>query len=230
VKRWLLFALAVVLVLAGSALWLLRYYETEQQALYAPMPLAAGKEFTIAPGTSFRRVAADMAAEGWIESARFLEIHVRIEKVSTAVKAGTYAVAPGMSAMEALALFVSGREIQYPFTIVEGWTFRDLQAALGRDSRLRQTVSGLDGAAVMAALGRGDRHPEGMFLADTYLYGPGASDQDVLARALAAMDRALSKEWEQRAADLPLKESARSSRVCSFNACAVACSCRRTRR
>ena len=204
-KRWLFLALAMMLLLAGSALWLVQIYETKKNALYAAMPLTTENEFTITPGTSFRRIAVDMAALDWVESARFLELHARLEGLATSVKAGTYAVTPGMSAMEAIALFVSGREIQYPFTIVEGWTFRDLRAALGRDSRLRQTLTGLDATAVMAALEKGDRHPEGMFLADTYLYGPGASDRDVLARALAAMERALATGWEKRAKDLPLK-------------------------
>lgn len=199
----------VLLVLVGAlgAVWVARSYERELQALRAPMPLSDQIEFRIAPGSSFTEVAAQMTQRGLVRSPRFYAWYARSDGKATAVKAGTYALAPGMSALDALDLFVAGREVQYRFTIVEGWSFAELRAALERSMRLEQTLQGLDEAQVMARLDRPDRHPEGMFLADTYLFSPGSSDVTVLRRALAALESALERAWQTRAPDLPLDDA-----------------------
>jgi len=193
-------------LLGAGALWLAARYQAEEAALAAPMPIEHRSEFTVESGASFARVARQMHERGWIDSPRFLAWYARWQGKARAVKAGTYALAPGMSALDALERFVSGREVQYPFTIVEGWTFRDLRAALAREERLLQTLGGRDGEAVMAALGEPGRHPEGMFLADTYLFAPGTTDLELLARARRALERALAEQWAQRAPELPLEE------------------------
>jgi len=200
--------LAVLLVaLAVTGLWATWAYQTHERALYAPMPLEDATLFAVQPGASFSRVARNMAAQGWVSSARFLAWYARAEGKAKAVKAGTYELHPGMSAVDALDLFVSGKEVQYPFTIVEGWTFRELRDALARSTHLGQTLGGRDDGQVMAALGQDGRHPEGMFLADTYLFPPGTKDIDLLARAHDALQRALASGWADRAPELPLDES-----------------------
>jgi UPF0755 protein len=57
----------------------------------------------------------------------------------------------------------------------------------------------------MAQLGAAGRNPEGLFFPDTYLFGKGASDLDILRRAYKAMDRQLQAVWQQRAPDLPYR-------------------------
>ena len=199
----------VLLALLGAAcvVGLDALYERAQQALAVAMPLAEEREFTIAPGSSFARVADEMAREDLVSSPRFFAWYARYLGKATLVKAGTYALSPGMSALDALDLFVSGREVQYRFTIVEGWTFVDLRAALARSPRLVQTLQALDAAQVMAEVGRPGLHPEGMFLADTYLFAPGSSDAALLHRALAALEATLDGAWQSRAADLPLEDA-----------------------
>lgn len=199
----------VLLLLLGAlcAVWLTRTYEREVQLLLAPMELRDEIEFRIEPGSSFTQVATQMAQRGLVPSARFYAWYARIDGKATAVKAGTYALAPGMSPLDALDLFVSGREVQYRFTIVEGWSFAELRAALERSPRLKQTLPGMDDAQVMAHMDRPERHPEGMFLADTYLFAPGSSDAVLLRRALTALESTLERAWQARAPDLPLADA-----------------------
>lgn len=197
--------LLLLLLGALGATWLKQAYDREEQALVGAMALSDEIEFTIAPGSSFTRVAEEMAQRRLVASPRFFSWYARSAGKANAVKAGTYALTPGMSALDALNVFVAGKEVQYRFTIVEGWSFADLRTALERSPRLQQTLQGLDAAQVMARLGRPELHPEGMFLADTYLFAPGSSDAAVLRRALTAQESAVEAAWQGRAEDLPLE-------------------------
>ena len=118
---------------------------------------------------------------------------------------GEYALAPGTTPRELLTAMREGRVINHRFTIVEGWNIRELRAALAKAKPLEQEGAELDDAALMARLGHAGQHPEGRFLPETYLYTRGDSDLDVLARAHAAMAKALAAAWESREADSVLK-------------------------
>jgi len=98
-----------------------------------------------------------------------------------------------------------GQVIRYRFTLVEGWTMRELRAALARATPLVHSIDTLDDAALMARLGRTGVHPEGRFLPETYVYVHGETDLDLLRRAADALDRALAEIWDARAPELPLR-------------------------
>lgn len=195
----------VAVALAVVVIVLARRYELEERSIAAAMPLSAAIEFHIPSGTSMGGVARDLAARGLVDSPRFFTWYARSSGKAAQIKAGTYRLEPGMSAVAALDQFVLGREVQYPFTIVEGWSYRDLRAALRNASFLEQTLEGVDGAEVMRILGRPDVHPEGMFFADTYHVSPGTSDRAMLRRALRTLEQRLEAAWAERAPDLPLQ-------------------------
>jgi UPF0755 protein len=120
------------------------------------------------------------------------------------IKAGEYAIAPGTTPRGLLALFESGAVVQHSVTIVEGWTFRDLRRALEKQPHLDNTLAGQDDAAVMAALGENGTHPEGLFFPDTYLFGKGTTDLEILRQARGRMRRELDAAWGARADGLPI--------------------------
>jgi UPF0755 protein len=103
-----------------------------------------------------------------------------------------------------LRLLESGAVVRHSLTVVEGWTFRDLRRALEGNAWLDNTLAGRDDADVMAVLGEGDRHPEGLFFPDTYVFGKGTSDVEILRQARARMQRELDAAWAARAEGLPL--------------------------
>ena len=127
------------------------------------------------------------------------------EGVVTRLQVGEYAIGHGLTPLALLKKLESGKVIQHRFTIVEGWSFRELRLALSKEVALIQTVPGLPDAELMQQLGSGGLHPEGQFLPETYNFTKGASDLDVLKRAHLAMRNALETEWEAREAELPLK-------------------------
>jgi UPF0755 protein len=125
--------------------------------------------------------------------------------VDTRLKVGEYRLEPALTPRRLLDMLARGEVVQYRFTLVEGWSFRELRAALARNPDLEQTIVGIEDAEVMRRLGAGAEHPEGRFLPETYQFTRGTSDLDLLARARTDMQQALEKVWSARAADVPLE-------------------------
>ncbi|MGB4927828.1 MAG: endolytic transglycosylase MltG [Giesbergeria sp.] len=187
--------LLLVLALAGAAWWW----------LHAPLPMGeAAIELAIEPGTSPRGVARDVQAAGVRTDARLLYWWFRLSGQSRLIKAGNYEIAPGSTPLGLLDKLVRGDETLRALTLVEGWNFRQVRAALA-SAELKPDSAALGEAALMERLGRTGVAAEGRFFPDTYTYAKGASDLTVLRRALHAMDRQLAAAWEQRATDTPLK-------------------------
>jgi UPF0755 protein len=95
--------------------------------------------------------------------------------------------------------------MQAELRIIEGWTFGQLRASLDASLFLRHDTEGLSDAELLSRVGAAERHPEGLFFPDTYLFARGSSDLAVLRRAYRAMQRHLAEEWAQRSADVPFK-------------------------
>lgn len=195
-----LLALAAAALLATSAAyvvisrWLDRPLDTGTTAVTVEIPR----------GQPFAVTAEKLASRGLLDHPDWLTGYARITGADARVRAGEYEVPAGTTPRGLLRLFESGAVIQHPVTIVEGWTFRDLRRALERETDLVQTLAGQDDTGVMAALGEPDAHPEGLFFPDTYLFGRGTTDLEILRRARARMQRELEAAWGRRAEDLPL--------------------------
>ncbi len=118
--------------------------------------------------------------------------------------AGEYALEAGLTPRGLLRKMAAGEVIQHRFTIVDGWTFAQLRAALSQDNGLAQTLADLSDSDIMRRLGDADTPPEGEFLPETYSYIKGMSDLDILRRAHEAMRKTLDKFWAERAPQTPL--------------------------
>ncbi len=202
-----LYKLLAVLILAGSitTAWLsMDYQNFATSSLHLP---DGAEAYTIAPGSSLRQIAADLAQRGIIDKPYLFVLTAYLSGHPHSIKAGEYALLPGMHPSDLLELFASGKVIQHAFTIVEGWTFRELRSALAQDKVLLQTLTGVEDAALMARLGRPGVMPEGWFRPDTYHYPRGTTDVEFLRRALDAMQKHLDMEWSQRASDLPYRDA-----------------------
>jgi UPF0755 protein len=125
-------------------------------------------------------------------------------RVAGKLQVGEYAVGAGLSPRELLRRIARGEVVQRKFTIIEGWSFRDLRRALAADPQLGHPDAPPTDAALMSALGRAGQHPEGRFLPETYVYTRGTDELALLDRAAKAMDVALAEAWEGRQKDLPL--------------------------
>ena len=191
--------LATLLFVAGAAY--VRHW------LATPLPVGAEPvTVEIRPGQTLTAVARGMAASNLIEHPRLLSLYGRLTGDDSRIHAGEYLVEPGTTPQTLLRLFVSGAVVQHSVTIVEGWTFRELRKALADEPALAHETGGLGDAEVMSLLGEAGRHPEGLFFPDTYLFGKGTSDIEVLRQARDRMRKELAAAWGQRHENLPLQD------------------------
>jgi UPF0755 protein len=103
-----------------------------------------------------------------------------------------------------MAKLTQGDVTQFSIAIVEGWTVRDLKAALNSDAKIVKRVIDLPDAELMRSIGATETAPEGLFFPDTYFFAGGSSDAALLARAYRVMQARLDAAWAARASDLPL--------------------------
>jgi UPF0755 protein len=121
------------------------------------------------------------------------------------IKAGSYELTPGTTPRKLLSMLVRGDQALKSVTLVEGWTFNQVRAALQKAEQLSPDTLGLAPEIIMEKLGKPGVHPEGRFFPDTYTYAKGSSDLAVLKRAARAMDKRLDAAWALRNSDTPLK-------------------------
>ncbi len=201
--RPLIWTLNAAILLVGCALIA---WGDVTSFLHRPMSSAhAAFQYTVKPGTSIRRIGRELHARGVLQHPLYWELYARVSGVAKRVKTGEYRIDPRQSPSRLLTQLTEGRVIQYGFTLIEGWTFKQLRAALAADPILLKTLEGMSDAQIMTALGAEGEHPEGWFLPDTYYFPRGTSDLDFLGRAHRAMQERLASEWATRAPDLPLK-------------------------
>lgn len=174
--------------------------------LYQPLSFTSTIEYSLKPGTSMRRLAGQLQEKKIIDCPLYFEWYARITGLDQKIQAGEYTLQPGLSAVEILALMHRGEVRQYSFTVIEGWTFKQLRAALANAEAIEHRLPADAGdAEVMTILGYAGQHPEGRFYPDTYLFPRGMSDIDFLKRAYKEMAVILEREWQQRDSGLPLK-------------------------
>ncbi|HSV36383.1 MAG TPA: endolytic transglycosylase MltG [Ramlibacter sp.] len=187
-----LLASLAVLGAGGWALWW----------VYQPLQLSAPSvDLSIEAGTLPRGVAQAVKDAGVSVNSDLLYLWFRISGQDRLIKAGSYELESGITPHRLLAKLARGEESLRAITLVEGWNFRQLRAALLKDDVLRPDTQGLADEAVMSLLGRPGQHPEGRFFPDTYTFAKGSSDVAVLRRALRAMDKRLAAAWALKAPD-----------------------------
>jgi len=177
-----------------------------QRFVGAPLVVTAQTpSVDVAKGSNLRDVVGQLR-EQHVTSTGPLYWRVLAEQLRVAgrLHAGEYALTAGMTPRDLLLNMAAGKVLQRNFTIVDGWSFRDLRQALAKADRLRQDGASLDDAVLMAKIGADGEMPEGRFLPETYAYVKGDSDLDILRRAHAAMAKTLDTMWAQRDKDLPL--------------------------
>ena len=194
---------AVFLMVSAVAGW---YVFEQRRALDAPLDVPQGGFGYVLPaGASLNGVAQDLAASGLLANPRSLIVYARWHGRAGGIKAGEYRIEADTTAITLLDQLIAGRVVQHTLTVVEGWTFEQMMAAIAADDRLQHTLTGLPGDAVMARLGLAGQHPEGRFFADTYHFPRGTNDVAFLRRAHAAMADYLAAAWPGRQSDLPLR-------------------------
>jgi UPF0755 protein len=95
-SNFLTIAILLLVALAGAVAWGQRQYT-------GPGPLAEAICLRVAPGSSFRGVAAELKDRGAVSSGYILKVGADYAGLSSELKAGSYLVQPGASMQEIVA-------------------------------------------------------------------------------------------------------------------------------
>ena len=197
--RVLLIAVVLILMAAVAAAGLWRFIER-------PLPMRDDRVQIVVPqgasartiGESLRAAGVDLQVDLFVAAARFGEATKRL-------RAGRYEFTRGMRLADVIDRLRRGETLMERLTIVEGWTFRDMRAALAAHPFLRADSRSMDDRQLLSALGIDAAHPEGLFAPDTYVFDAGSSDLDILRQAHRTQQARLARAWEERTENLPLK-------------------------
>ncbi len=194
VRLFLALVFLALLAAAGYATW---YLSTPVQIAALPV------EFEIPVGSGLRTAVRRMGQAGIGLRPLQFELLARAMGREPEIKAGFYQVTTAATPLELLDKLARGEVMQAELQVIEGATFGQLRAALDASPVLRHDTAGLNDAELLKRLGASERHPEGLFFPDTYVFARGASDLAVLRLAYRVMQARLAQEWAQRATDVP---------------------------
>lgn len=196
---WLLGLAAAALLAALLGIW--------QTARYLGTPLnlpAGGTTLEVRPGTAFGRICTKLAEQGLLDHPQILRLYGRLSGKAQGVHAGEYQLEPGLTPAGLIDKLVAGDVRLYSFTIVEGWSYRELLDSLTAHPAVEATLDEDGWAGLLDTLGAPYDHPEGLFLPETYRFPKHTRDTEILRQAFSLMQKALAEAWADRDPGLPL--------------------------
>ena len=195
IKFLIVIGLIVSIILSGVFYW----------RISSPLELKSEQlDFNIAPGSSMRAAAREIAASGVMLEPWIFIFLGKVLRVESSIKAGSYEIARGITSLELMSKLTRGDVTQTEIVFIEGWSFRQMRERLDTHPDIRHDTKALSDREIMHLIGVVQGTAEGQFFPDTYLFAKQSSDVAVLTRAYRAMQRHLSREWTARASGLPL--------------------------
>ena len=197
VFRWLLLALISVILCTSVAYCAVKNYLETPIGLNQPMIIM------IEPGRSLTQVTRRLEQEGVLRWPRVLVLWARWQGIDRSMRTGEYELTPGLTPVSLLSLLMSGRNVQYPVTLVEGWTARQALEHLWAQEAVDVTLRDKTDEELLVLLQSPFPALEGTLFPDTYFYTRGATDEAILRRAHLRLRDVLESEWRQQAQNLP---------------------------
>lgn len=203
IRRFLTLVLVLAGLLAADGAW----------QLHRGMSIPQGAVHEVIAGSAFNANLAELSARGYFANGRqrwYLAAYVRWRHADSLIKAGEYALAPGMSPLDMLALWQSGKAILHELRLIEGWRFSQAWEVIRASPDLVHTLDDDSAARFLEKLNHGDVAAEGRLFPDTYRFPKGTSDLAFLKTANVALEKILEAEWAGRASGLPYEDPAQA--------------------
>jgi UPF0755 protein len=157
-------------------------------ALARPGPLPATRAIVV-PHGSTAQVADALAADGVLARADLFRAAAWSTREDGTLHAAEFAFPAHASIHKVLEILRTAHPVEHHLTVPEGLTAQQIVALLARADAMTREVRTI---------------PEGSVMPQTYDYEYGADRAALVARAQAAMEKALAAAWADRAPGLPL--------------------------
>ena len=165
------------------------------------------RQFNVGQGKSFKAVAEQFARTGLISESWSFIVLARGLGVAGDIKAGSYEVAERVTPQHLLDKIVRGEFTQAEIRFTEGWTFVQIREVLNQHPAVKHESTALTDAEILERIGSNEKSLEGWIFPDTYRFSAGTSDLTLLRQAYQKMQMTLTAHWEQRAKNLPLRNT-----------------------
>ncbi|MGV8899335.1 MAG: endolytic transglycosylase MltG [Burkholderiaceae bacterium] len=195
----LLLSCIILVLLAGAGLYFWANQPIQSGAQNAPVP------FSIAPGSHLRNAADQIVAAGIPINVDLFTLLARITGQAEKIKAGSYELKHGATPNTLIRKMVIGDFALESLVIIEGWTFKQMRVAMAAHPGLKHDTVDLTDTQLLAEIPLDEKHPEGLFFPDTYLFARGSSDLLVYRQSNAALMTHLNDAWDKRDLSLPYK-------------------------
>lgn len=164
-----------------------------------------GHEFEVylKPGSSISSIADQLHQRKILTRPRTFVFMARLKGFSRSVQAGEYRIQPGTTAAQLLNQIAEGRVILRDYTIVEGWTFKQLIQGLHHNAFVMHDLKDKLPADIIKLYSKEKSNPEGYFFPETYLFAKGTNESEVLQNAYNLMKTNFYHAWDNRADNLP---------------------------
>lgn len=200
-----------------AAFFLVMVYQTLFGRIDQPQ-----KMVTIEKGQTYYGLLPQWQQQIPLFSASIAKLYIK-SQVDAPLHAGIYQLPENPTMAEALQVLEQGAKASMvKVQIIEGKTSKDLYQSLRDNPGIKKEVltADSDNASIAKALDLAGILPdevvnsndpivnhnlEGWFAPDTYYYGEGTSDKQVLTDLYKRQQQALTDAWENRAPDLPYK-------------------------
>ncbi|UCG71533.1 MAG: endolytic transglycosylase MltG [Chromatiales bacterium] len=200
--RRLILVTSALLLLAGGAA-AIAVLQALRSLDHPVGPAAEAYVLDVLEGRGLGELTAQLARDGILARPRVLRWYARWRELDQRIQAGEYLLDATLTPRDILDKLVAGDVRLYSLTVVEGWTVRDLLAAIRDHPSLQQTLGTDDPELLPAALSIEVEHAEGWFFPDTYRFPRGTSDAQLLLQAYQLMSEKLADAWSERALGLP---------------------------
>ncbi len=165
------------------------------------------QEITIQPKSGLRSIANQLVDQQVLSNPWPFIVLAKVLQKEQNLKAGDYTLNKNITPYQLLLSLNHGKATQGSITFIEGKTFKQMREKIAKNDAIKNTTLELSDAKIMAMIGKGEPHAEGLFFPDTFYFDRGTQDVVLLKRAYDSMQAKLNQAWENRDPNLPYKNS-----------------------
>lgn len=184
-----LFGVAALTVVTTAALDFYR-------AIYVTGITAGPLDVEFPPGETFSDISDRLVRAGVVPNRLYWRVYAVFRGADRRVKAGVYRIEAGATLHALLTDLLEGNTLRYRFMIREGWTLREIIAAMHEHPQLAVTSERPE--EIRERLGIAEASPEGWIYPETYFFDKGTSNLNILRQGHEIMKKKLTPAWERR--------------------------------